>query len=90
MVIAITKDLPDVEGDRQFGISTLATRLGERKVAFLGARLFPATVLGGDCSGEGRRCRESAALVRHAALRTQAARTHTVKPTSTIICLPHV
>ena len=29
-VIAITKDLPDVEGDRQHGIRTFATQLGVR------------------------------------------------------------
>lgn len=31
-VIAITKDLPDIEGDRQFGIETFATRIGVRCV----------------------------------------------------------
>ncbi len=35
-VIAITKDLPDVEGDRKYGIETLSTRMGTRAVAFLG------------------------------------------------------
>jgi len=30
VVIAVTKDLPDVEGDRQNGIETFATRLGVR------------------------------------------------------------
>ena len=29
-VIAITKDLPDIEGDRKFGIDTFATRMGVR------------------------------------------------------------
>ena len=29
-VIALTKDLPDIEGDRQFGIDTFATRMGVR------------------------------------------------------------
>jgi homogentisate solanesyltransferase len=50
-VIAITKDLPDVEGDKQYGIETFATRLGVRcgmarlgggfalKVGFLWGRL---------------------------------------------------
>lgn len=37
VVIAITKDLPDVEGDIKGGIETFATRLGVRNVAFLGA-----------------------------------------------------
>ncbi|KAK4776156.1 hypothetical protein SAY87_024117 [Trapa incisa] len=40
LVIAITKDLPDVEGDRKFQISTFATRLGVRKIAFLGSGLL--------------------------------------------------
>ena len=35
-MIAITKDLPDVEGDRKYGIETFSTRLGTRAVAFLG------------------------------------------------------
>ncbi|CAM9463683.1 unnamed protein product [Heterosigma akashiwo] len=33
MVIAITKDLPDIAGDKKYGVSTFATRLGVRKVA---------------------------------------------------------
>lgn len=37
-VIAITKDLPDVEGDRANNISTFATRLGVDNVSKLGAR----------------------------------------------------
>ena len=37
-VIAITKDLADVEGDRKYGIQTFTTRLGTRRVTFLGAR----------------------------------------------------
>jgi homogentisate solanesyltransferase len=32
-VIAITKDLPDIEGDKQFGIETFATRMGVRCAA---------------------------------------------------------
>lgn len=36
VVIAITKDLADVEGDRKYGIQTFSTRLGTRRVAFLG------------------------------------------------------
>lgn len=35
-VIAITKDLPDVEGDLKYNIKTFATQLGVRGVAFLG------------------------------------------------------
>ncbi|XP_038976241.1 probable homogentisate phytyltransferase 2, chloroplastic [Phoenix dactylifera] len=46
LVIAITKDLPDVEGDRKFQISTLATRLGVRNIAFLGSGLLLANYLG--------------------------------------------
>lgn len=32
-VIAITKDLPDVEGDKAYNISTLATKIGVPKIA---------------------------------------------------------
>ncbi|XP_078429927.1 homogentisate prenyltransferase [Wolffia australiana] len=46
LVIAITKDLPDVEGDRKFKISTLATKLGVRNIAFLGSGLLVANYLG--------------------------------------------
>lgn len=46
VVIAITKDLPDVEGDRQYGIETLATRLGVRKIAFLGSGLLLLNYVG--------------------------------------------
>ncbi|XP_078149865.1 homogentisate prenyltransferase isoform X2 [Carex rostrata] len=42
LVIAITKDLPDVEGDRKFQISTLATKLGVRNIALLGTGLLLA------------------------------------------------
>lgn len=45
-VIAITKDLPDVEGDRKFQISTFATKLGVRNIAFLGSGLLLANYLG--------------------------------------------
>lgn len=39
-VIAITKDLPDVEGDKKYGIDTFATRLGVRNITFLGSGLL--------------------------------------------------
>lgn len=42
IVIAITKDLPDVEGDRKYGIDTFATRLGVRNISFLGSGLLLA------------------------------------------------
>lgn len=45
-VIAITKDLPDVEGDKQYGIETFATRMGVRKIAFLGSGLLVANYAG--------------------------------------------
>lgn len=35
-VIAITKDLPDIEGDLKFKIDTFATRLGKQNLARLG------------------------------------------------------
>ncbi|PRQ44317.1 putative homogentisate solanesyltransferase [Rosa chinensis] len=46
LVIAITKDLPDVEGDRKFQISTFATKLGVRKIAFLGSGLLLVNYVG--------------------------------------------
>lgn len=46
LVIAITKDLPDVEGDRKFQISTLATKLGVRNIAFLGTGLLLLNYVG--------------------------------------------
>ncbi|KAK9266579.1 hypothetical protein L1049_021644 [Liquidambar formosana] len=46
LVIAITKDLPDVEGDRKFQISTLATKLGVRNIAFLGSGLLLVNYIG--------------------------------------------
>ncbi|XP_057982844.1 homogentisate solanesyltransferase, chloroplastic [Malania oleifera] len=46
LVIAITKDLPDVEGDRKFQISTLATKLGVRNIAFLGSGLLVLNYIG--------------------------------------------
>ncbi|KAG8099580.1 hypothetical protein GUJ93_ZPchr0013g35285 [Zizania palustris] len=45
LVIAITKDLPDVEGDRKYQISTLATKLGVRNIAFLGSGLLAANYI---------------------------------------------
>lgn len=45
-VIAITKDLPDVEGDRKFKINTFATKLGVRNISFLGAGLLLANYVG--------------------------------------------
>ncbi|KAL4451709.1 hypothetical protein ABPG75_007371 [Micractinium tetrahymenae] len=45
-VIAITKDLPDIEGDEQFGIETFATRMGVRRIAFLGSCLLLANYVG--------------------------------------------
>ena len=45
-MIAITKDLPDVEGDMKFGIETFATRMGVRNIAFLGSGLLIANYAG--------------------------------------------
>lgn len=45
-VIAITKDLADVEGDKKFNIGTFATALGVRGVAFLGSGLLLANYMG--------------------------------------------
>ncbi|KAL9237772.1 hypothetical protein vseg_012280 [Gypsophila vaccaria] len=46
LVIAITKDLPDVEGDRKYQISTLATKLGVKKIALLGTGLLLVNYIG--------------------------------------------
>ncbi|KAG6770275.1 hypothetical protein POTOM_025952 [Populus tomentosa] len=46
LVIAITKDLPDVEGDRKYNISTFATKLGVRNIAFLGSGLLLVNYVG--------------------------------------------
>jgi|Transcript_6382 homogentisate solanesyltransferase len=45
-VIAITKDLPDVDGDKKFGIETFATRMGVRNIAYLGSGLLVANYAG--------------------------------------------
>ncbi|GBF95479.1 hypothetical protein Rsub_07829 [Raphidocelis subcapitata] len=50
-VIAITKDLPDVEGDRAHGISTFATRLGVPAVSNLGIGLLMANYAGAIYAG---------------------------------------
>ncbi|KAG8648794.1 hypothetical protein MANES_08G039400v8 [Manihot esculenta] len=50
LVIAITKDLPDVEGDRKYKISTLATNLGVRNIAFLGTGLLLLNYIGAVCA----------------------------------------
>ncbi|KAI3935963.1 hypothetical protein MKX01_021914 [Papaver californicum] len=46
LVIAITKDLPDVEGDSKFQISTFATKLGVRNIALLGSGLLLVNYIG--------------------------------------------
>ncbi|XP_022151430.1 probable homogentisate phytyltransferase 2, chloroplastic [Momordica charantia] len=40
LVIALTKDLSDIEGDRKYKITTFATKLGVRKLAFLGSGIL--------------------------------------------------
>ena len=45
-VIAVTKDLPDVDGDRAHGIETFATRLGVPAVSNLGVGLLMANYAG--------------------------------------------
>lgn len=44
--IAVTKDLPDVEGDAKFGVETFATKLGVARVASLGVGLLAANYVG--------------------------------------------
>lgn len=38
--IAITKDLPDIEGDKKYGIRTFATEMGVRRITALGSGLL--------------------------------------------------
>lgn len=46
VVIAITKDLPDVEGDKANGIETFATRLGVKNVSLLSIGLLLSNYIG--------------------------------------------
>ena len=41
-VIAITKDLPDIEGDLKYKIQTFSTRLGVKRVSYIGSGLLLA------------------------------------------------
>jgi homogentisate phytyltransferase/homogentisate geranylgeranyltransferase len=34
IVIALSKDIPDVEGDRVFGIRSFSVRMGKKRVSF--------------------------------------------------------
>lgn len=40
VVIAITKDMPDIEGDKKFGVETFATRAGPAKLSYVAAGLL--------------------------------------------------
>lgn len=42
VVISITKDLADIEGDKKFNIETFATRMGVKGVSYLGSGLLLA------------------------------------------------
>jgi len=44
--IAVTKDLPDVKGDRRFNIQTLASKLGVRSITLLGSGLLLLNYIG--------------------------------------------
>jgi homogentisate solanesyltransferase len=44
--IAITKDLPDIEGDRKHGIRTFATDLGVRSIAMIGTSILLSNYIG--------------------------------------------
>lgn len=44
--IAITKDLPDIEGDKKYGINTFATSMGVRRIAFLGTGILLTNYIG--------------------------------------------
>jgi homogentisate phytyltransferase / homogentisate geranylgeranyltransferase len=46
IVIALFKDIPDIEGDRRYGISTLSVQLGQRTVFNLARGILTACYLG--------------------------------------------
>jgi homogentisate phytyltransferase/homogentisate geranylgeranyltransferase len=46
IAIALFKDIPDIEGDRRYGISTLSLRLGQRTVFNLAMGILTACYLG--------------------------------------------
>ncbi|MGF1570298.1 MAG: homogentisate phytyltransferase [Nodosilinea sp.] len=46
IVIALFKDIPDIEGDRRYGISTLSLRLGQRTVFNLARGILVVCYLG--------------------------------------------
>ena len=46
VVISITKDLADIEGDKKFNIDTFATKLGVKGVSYLGSGLLLANYVG--------------------------------------------
>jgi homogentisate phytyltransferase / homogentisate geranylgeranyltransferase len=46
LAIAVLKDVPDVKGDRQFGIATFTVRLGRRRAVGIGLAALSAGYLG--------------------------------------------
>lgn len=44
--IAITKDLPDIEGDKKYGINTFATAMGVRRITALGSGILLLNYVG--------------------------------------------
>jgi homogentisate solanesyltransferase len=44
--IAITKDLPDIEGDKKYGIRTFATAMGVQRIAWLGSGVLLVSYAG--------------------------------------------
>jgi homogentisate phytyltransferase/homogentisate geranylgeranyltransferase len=44
--IAVLKDVPDIEGDRRFGIATFSVRLGPRPVLAVGVGALTAALVG--------------------------------------------
>lgn len=46
IAIALFKDIPDIEGDRQYGISTLSVKLGQRAVFNVARGILTACYLG--------------------------------------------
>jgi homogentisate phytyltransferase / homogentisate geranylgeranyltransferase len=49
--IAVLKDVPDIEGDRRFGIATFSVRLGPRPVLAVGVGVLTAALVGMTVAG---------------------------------------
>ncbi|KAK4535787.1 hypothetical protein CDCA_CDCA06G1812 [Cyanidium caldarium] len=71
-VIALTKDLPDIEGDRQHRVPTFATQVGSKRMVILGSSMlfsaYMTAVVYGTAPGMGRHFRRWTMVGGHAFL----------------------